>query len=901
MSSPKPCRCSPPFHADPNTTKATAKVFYLVTSPAAGSKRSVYPSWTSAQRASEGKARGGAVKFTAWDDRLPAWHACCDAGEHEHDALPPRTPTPPTIPTRLPRAAPSSIPPSPTYAVRGSGAIHSSLDAALADFQAAATRGPATLYTAEDPRVAAHVAAGRSPEDAIALVSRSFVEGEAASASTRNTMNNIHDIPDDEVDEWQDDDGDFTYGNMIDGAVPIDISHGGGEMQDMAQALSDDLHGKARRKRQDTRYRSDVVQRRVLGFRAQMKEMVDAYMAFSAAQGEHGMARGPVSPSDDMVENEFRVMVVDVFDTYTVDAPILSTDTYIASCLVGQGLIPCSPWKPKQAVSIRVLEMFRLARLRCPALGVQAWIKTLADLHGTAFKPYSTQRFTICFDLYLEILDNAEKRLKGEDKLIFAMLLLMDGNDSLKCILRKDKGFNEDGVAHRGDSERADSRAADAGGDYLMFRERVDRWTKKRLAEEVGIPISDEPENSSGCEERWKNLTEELTAKMWGIFDETGIFVALCRHGFVLLVADMVRSGELAKYPLAIVNALLDAFGADLGIGYDIGCGHSTTIRHSPLGPKAAQLNLKMLVGAFHGHAHNRKCQLDYLATYVLGLGLEDLEGAERLFSRSNGLSRSTYANLSTFLVNNYKQAIEILDTEESLKYAMEQAGVTEHMLKSRIQEEKAYLNTLLKEPQEETDQMEYYQLLVNLADRKEKFDEAFGEGSTANGNTRRHARENYNKVVEAVQATERRLSIEVRWTSEDKEWTDTAELVVNRRYRRAVDSLEALVVKRLLELTKVNQSGLGYKVRKHIAKALQVRSKAIRSALQCYNSAALALDPPRQHLSWEEVIDYAFLADFDILRDPTGNTTIRAWADPAARQLLDSYHKLKRAKEEIQ
>jgi hypothetical protein len=115
--------------------------------------------------------------------------------------------------------------------------------------------------------------------------------------------------------------------------------------------------------------------------------------------------------------------------------------------------------------------------------------------------------------LYLEILDNAEKRvktalgrdapdwrlkngcpactykLKGEDKLIFAMLHLMDGNDSLKRILRKDKGFNEDGVAHRGDSERADPRAADAGGDYLMSRERVDRWAKERLAEEVGIPV----------------------------------------------------------------------------------------------------------------------------------------------------------------------------------------------------------------------------------------------------------------------------------------------------------------------------------------------------------------------------------------------------------------------------
>jgi len=40
-------------------------------------------------------------------------------------------------------------------------------------------------------------------------------------------------------------------------------------------------------------------------------------------------------------------------------------------------------------------------------------------------------------------------------------------------------------------------------------------------------------------------MMSEITAKMWGIFDETGIFLALCHHGFVLVVADMVRSGEL--------------------------------------------------------------------------------------------------------------------------------------------------------------------------------------------------------------------------------------------------------------------------------------------------------------------------------------------------------------------
>ncbi|KAF8157315.1 hypothetical protein K438DRAFT_1488153, partial [Mycena galopus ATCC 62051] len=54
-----------------------------------------------------------------------------------------------------------------------------------------------------------------------------------------------------------------------------------------------------------------------------------------------------------------------------------------------------------------------------------------------------------------------------------------------------------------------------------------------------------------------------------------------------------------------------------------------------------------LLVGAFHGHAHNRRCQLKYLATYVERMGIENLEGCEHFFSKSNGLSRSVcYASL---------------------------------------------------------------------------------------------------------------------------------------------------------------------------------------------------------------------------------------------------------------
>jgi hypothetical protein len=91
-----------------------------------------------------------------------------------------------------------------------------------------------------------------------------------------------------------------------------------------------------------------------------------------------------------------------------------------------------------------------------------------------------------------------------------------------------------------------------------------------------------------------------------------------------------------------------------------------------------------------------------------------------------------------------------------------------------------------------------------------------------------------------------------------------------------------------------------GYKLRKHIAKALQSRSQAIRTALDSYNTAAHALTPPRQQLEWKQVIEYAFLADFDLLRDARQDISHRPWATPAGRLAMDLSYKISRAQEEV-
>ncbi|KAK1216313.1 hypothetical protein PQX77_021062 [Marasmius sp. AFHP31] len=98
--------------------------------------------------------------------------------------------------------------------------------------------------------------------------------------------------------------------------------------------------------------------------------------------------------------------------------------------------------------------------------------------------------------------------------------------------------------------------------------------------------------------------------------------------------------------------------------------------------------------------------------------------------------------------------------------------------------------------------------------------------------------------------------------------------------FQKAVDKLEGLIVARLFELTKMNMSGTGYRLRKHIAQALKARSKMVRTALEQYNAAAEKCG--RELLEWEKVVEQ------------------EVWAKPAGRLAMDQYFKILGAREEI-
>jgi hypothetical protein len=158
------------------------------------------------------------------------------------------------------------------------------------------------------------------------------------------------------------------------------------------------------------------------------------------------------------------------------------------------------------------------------------------------------------------------------------------------------------------------------------------------------------------CTKNWTvaNTVSEGTVE---VFHQTGGFILACRHGIIETFAEMRNSGELwvlmqnflytycviwcrAKYGLATLNEILDVFGPNQAAGYDIGCSHKVTVNASSLGEKARALSLQLVVDAFHGHAHNRLCQLRNHPLFQQGFGLKDLATCERIFAGTNPATR---------------------------------------------------------------------------------------------------------------------------------------------------------------------------------------------------------------------------------------------------------------------
>jgi len=86
-----------------------------------------------------------------------------------------------------------------------------------------------------------------------------------------------------------------------------------------------------------------------------------------------------------------------------------------------------------------------------------------------------------------------------------------------------------------------------------------------------------------------------------------------------------------------------------------------------------------------------------------------------------------------------------------------------------------------------------------------------------------------------------------------------------------------------------VSNNSIGYKLCRHITKALQK-----------YNQQAQKLQPPHPTLSWQQVVDYTFLGEFDLLRNSRRDVHNEDWAKSECHELTTRYMELSHMREEI-
>ncbi|KIY48270.1 hypothetical protein FISHEDRAFT_43570 [Fistulina hepatica ATCC 64428] len=241
------------------------------------------------------------------------------------------------------------------------------------------------------------------------------------------------------------------------------------------------------------------------------------------------------------------------------------------------------------------------------------------------------------------------------------------------------------------------------------------------------------------CVERWRAAGPDARKKAVELFAVAGIFITLCRHGHVLVMCDMIRSGELMKYPIANTNYIIDTYGPDIGGAYDIMCKFMKTLLRSSITEKVRNSRFIGVVPAFHGHAHSRDCQVYWHPRYVDGVGMEDFKECERFYAGSNELAATTrtcspfhrrqqildyldfhdidkYTNHGKFLFHNYRAALQrIEDNKLQLAMLEKQLHTSGEDYERYLQEERTYLDGLKKEPPETAQRFEYMEALDKL------------------------------------------------------------------------------------------------------------------------------------------------------------------------------------------
>ncbi|KAF7357059.1 hypothetical protein MSAN_01299300 [Mycena sanguinolenta] len=228
---------------------------------------------------------------------------------------------------------------------------------------------------------------------------------------------------------------------------------------------------------------------------------------------------------------------------------------------------------------------------------------------------------------------------------------------------------------------------------YFVSKEKV-----KNVAERITIARKKAPakykppipqEAFDACQESWDAANEKKQKTDVRHYDSSGVFVMTCRH-------------SQQKYIVALLEELNSHLlpQATIVEGYDVACVTDHSFNLYPILTEGLRPRVSFIINAMHVFGHQWVCQMVYSPRLRRGIGLTDLEGVERFWSRIRKLipiTRNQWNSRRIWMIDKYASFIneEGLDglgnwihRQEMKNLAAKQAAAAKVLRECRVPED---------------------------------------------------------------------------------------------------------------------------------------------------------------------------------------------------------------------
>ncbi|KAJ7686757.1 hypothetical protein B0H14DRAFT_2421965 [Mycena olivaceomarginata] len=382
--------------------------------------------------------------------------------------------------------------------------------------------------------------------------------------------------------------------------------------------------------------------------------------------------------------------------------------------LVRNGVFPTSPSKPRTGVSLDLLEIYRaLFERSCDAItALAAALHTIYDRHGLGnavmWSSHLRDRLQARLHATLAAADqalfpttqepaSADPAVEAAQVLKASEAMMANEGDHGQQL----EEMHNDTLGHTNGSMWV-AQEAEAGGDVILgadgcfsyrhlrsagdgpisydpsyfissekvhrARDKVAKARKKAPAK----PHSHTPTDTvDGCEETWNAANEKKQKADPKRYDASGIFVMTCRHSQVLFLANIDTPGEQQHYLVALMEELREHLPQQATIvqAYNIGCvldrslnlvyftSNTSDSCSTPILSPDFRERVSFIINAMHAYGHRWTCQLFYSPRFHLGVGLADLKGIKRFWSRIRkliGITRNQWNSRRIWMIDQY-------------------------------------------------------------------------------------------------------------------------------------------------------------------------------------------------------------------------------------------------------